>query len=110
MLCPYKSKAALDVVEREGHGSEAALAEQIHFDEPEIFDGVHAALRDDNPFCGAFERRQARQWTRGNHRTAGVNAHVARGVVESQRHLEDGFPGLVVSREVAALRQVANGL
>src|SRR5437762_1588026 len=110
MLRPYKSKVALDVVERERHGSEAALAEQIHFDEPEIFDGVHVVLRDDDAFCGAFERRQACQWTRGNHRATRMNSHVARGVVESQRDLEDGFPGLVVSREVAALRQVANGL
>ena len=39
-----------------------------------------------------------------------MNAHVSRRVVEPQRYLQNGFPWLVVHRQGAALRQVADGL
>src|SRR6267154_1850215 len=38
----------LDVVERERHRRESALAEQIHLDQTECLDVVHVVLRDDN--------------------------------------------------------------
>ena len=39
-----------------------------------------------------------------------MNSHVARRIVEAQCNLQNGFPGFVVCRKVAAFRQIANGL
>jgi len=44
-----------------GHRREPALAEQIHFDQAQRFDGVHVVLRDDNSFRSAFEWEVLRQ-------------------------------------------------
>src|SRR6266853_873936 len=54
---PYGLEGAIDVVERERHRRESALAEQIHFYQSECFDIIHVVLRDDDAFCGALQWR-----------------------------------------------------
>src|SRR5882762_1279491 len=96
-----------DIVQRERHRGEAALAEQIHLDQAKSFDGVHVVLRHNDPFCRALQRRQPRQRPRGNHRSARMNSEMPRRVIEPQRHLENCFPRLVIDWQIAALRQIA---
>ncbi len=105
---PYRSKGAFDVVQCQRHGGEAALAEEIHLDQAERFDGVHVVLRHDDAFRRPLERRQPVERARGNHRAAGMNPEMPWRVVEPQRHLQDRFPGLVVHGKVAAFRQAVN--
>src|SRR5260370_697830 len=81
-----------------------------HLDPAERFDAVHIVLRHDNSFCGALQRRQPRQRTRRNHCAARMNPKMPRCVIETQRHLQNRFPGLIFDRQVTAFRQRANGL
>jgi hypothetical protein len=101
---------AVDVVESEGHGGEAALAEKIHLDEAEGFDGVHVILRDDDAFGSTLERNELRERTRGDDCAAGMNAEMARSVVKTQSDLKDGFPRLVVDGKIAAFGKILDGL
>ena len=100
----------VDIVEGEGHGGEAALAEEIHLDEAKSFDGVHVILRDDNALGGALEGDEIGERLRGDDRAAGMNAEMTWGVVEAQGDLENGFPRLVVDGEIAAFGEAADGL
>src|SRR5579885_2471870 len=105
-----RDRKAVNVVQGERHGGEAALAEEVHLDEAEGFDGVHVVLRDDDALGGAFERDKLRERARGDDRAARMNAEMARGVVEAQSDLENSFPGLVVDGQAAALREIADSL
>src|SRR5208282_1355946 len=61
----YFLNLLLNVVQRQRHRGEPALAEQVHLDQAEGFDGVHIILRDDDALGGAFQRDKMRQRARG---------------------------------------------
>ncbi len=97
-------------VQRIGKSGERALPQQVHLDQPQRFDGVHVVLGDDDALGGQLQRRQLGERRVRDHRAAGMDAQVARRLVQAQRHIEHRAVRLFLHRQPAAFGQRAQHL
>src|ERR1051325_5931564 len=63
--------------------SDGAVAEEVHFDEPDRLDRAHLELRHDDAFGGALERQVVRERAVGDHEAAAVDGEVSRRARET---------------------------
>ena len=82
------------------------MGEDVHFDEPDGFDGVHVEMGGGIAFGGDETRGDFVQGLAREDQAAGMHFGIARETVEESRHLERSRVRLLVEGQIAAFERV----
>ena len=81
------------------------MAQQVHFDQTELFDGVLVELGDDDAPGGPFQRHIARERFRRNDQAAGMGRQMAWQARDGLGKVNDALERFLVRSQAAAFRQ-----